>query len=50
MVIRVMQGGGKSGQNVQDDNDDENQDNNKTPEMTKLEVELCKQNFQFYDK
>jgi Ca2+-binding EF-hand superfamily protein len=36
---------------IQEENNDEDsvQDNNRT-ELTKLEVELCRQNFQFYDK
>lgn len=42
--------GGKAAVIQEENNDDDSvQDNNRT-ELTKLEVELCRQNFQFYDK
>lgn len=42
---------GKNGQAIQEEANEQGSeiDNNRT-ELTKLEMELCKQNFQFYDK
>jgi len=48
---RARQANAKNGMTIQEEMNEQGSeiDNNRT-ELTKLEVELCKQNFQFYDR